>query len=372
MKIFDEMRSEGMRPTGEMAKTLLEKAKDYQEARSVFGYLQESGVRPELETYTVLLKKTWQFDDAREVFDEMRKADIRPDKIAYTVYLAKAPTYENARYIFNDMKRERVETDAITYTALLDKTHDFYQARTTFEEMLKDGIKPNRGMYTQVMKRATQDEEAEWVVGQMRQAGIGEGTIRRVRGQYEEQKKEEESRQAQASNVYENPPLRQGFLSYNFPSRLTPGEEARCSVRLAFDRRDLFKGAMTEADKIVEVEGLSEVMRVELETQEILSKSESRQPLDIRRISPEEQFVASGDFTEWLFSLKPNSGDEFGFLLKIFAIVAEGGTETGRPVREEIIRVPASGMEAPEPASKKRPRKKTDPTPGNPGNRKMK
>ena len=211
MKIFEEMRGEGVQATNYIAGPLLEKAKTFEEARSVFNHLREAGgVRPNLETYTVLLKKTWKFDDARSVFEEMRSAGIQPDKIAYTVYLAKAPTYEDARFIFDEMKRERVETDPVTYTTLLDKTYDFQQARSTFEEMLKDGIKPNRGMYTQVMKRARQDEEADWVEVQMRKAGIGDGTIRRVRGQFDEIKKEEEqSQQAQQAG---NAPVEESAL----------------------------------------------------------------------------------------------------------------------------------------------------------------
>lgn len=194
MKLFEEMRGEDIEMTDEMAASLLEKADNYEDARSVLSYLREAGsYRPSLEVYTILLKKTSQFEAAGEIFREMQSEGIRADKIAYTVYLSKAETYENARFIFDEMKREGIQTDPVVYTTMLDKTRDFYQASTIFEEMLKDGIKPNRGMFTQVMRRATKDSEADWVEEQMRNAGIGDGTIRRVRQQYEDNKPAEEN-----------------------------------------------------------------------------------------------------------------------------------------------------------------------------------
>jgi hypothetical protein len=49
--------------------------------------------------------------------------------------------------------------------------------------MMRHSIIPNRGMFTLMMQLAQAPEEVEWVEGQMRAAGIGEGTIRRTREQ---------------------------------------------------------------------------------------------------------------------------------------------------------------------------------------------
>jgi hypothetical protein len=295
-----------VRPGHAYFKALLVKAEKPDESRYALNQMLEYKITPGLEDYTLAIKKTDNLKDAGYFFESIFKVGMQPDVVAYTTYLSKAPDYRSARNIFDEMRRYHIKPDPVFYTTLLDKATSFPDARSVFEEMLSDGIRPNRGMYTQVMQTARNDEEAAWVEAQMRNAGIGQGTIERVRQQYK-----------QAPG--------QGEILMRFPSRMVKQVEAKYLVRIASDRNALTEDfELQESDNIKSIR-ITEVMGVELLDSEGNTAA-------IRSIHETVQFVEKNHSTEWLFFITPQRTGNLPLVLKVSLIEMIDSKERKREI----------------------------------------
>lgn len=348
LEVFEKMKKKRIQPPVDAFNMLLEKAPDYAEASQVLELMHSENVTGDVRTYTLLLKKTTSFDDAQRVFREMQALDIQPDLIAYTTYLARAPYYENARFIFNQMKSEGIRPDAPAYTALFDKAGNFYEARTAFEEMLADDIKPNRGMYTQIMRLASTEADAEWVADQMRKDGIGEGTIRRVRQQFNQKQQETETA--------ENAP--NGFLLIDFPEELETGIMGRFTVRLAHDEKTIRRKADPSGSSYIQnipsfqssygeetedyIPGklfpvpLSERMGVEL-------TGGDGEEFYIQTFSESNQQILTNEYSEWVFQVTVHRVGTYLLEVKVSSIAEVNVRDMHIPVKSVTHTIKITG-----------------------------
>ncbi len=138
---------------------------------------------------------------------------------------------------------------------------------------------------------------------------------------------------------------KQGSILYHFPNPMQLGEEARCTIRIAFEAIILREDWTDMEDTSIQSIRISEVM-----TAELLDPG-SAPNFEIRAFSSQEQFVDKDDFTEWLFFVKPLHPGRFPLLLRIGVIEIINERERRREiVLEETIdilaEVPAEQKQA--------------------------
>jgi hypothetical protein len=136
-------------------------------------------------------------------------------------------------------------------------------------------------------------------------------------------------------------PAKQGELLYFIPHQMGPNREYRCSVRLAYLKDILFQNWEVQVGDVQQSIRVAEVMSVEL-----INFDESN-PFAIRTLSDTVQFLDQGDFTEWLFFVKPLQAGTFPLILRVAVLEVRNGREVKKDVIiEEQILV---STEAPEP-----------------------
>lgn len=119
---------------------------------------------------------------------------------------------------------------------------------------------------------------------------------------------------------------RVGKLLYRIPRAWQLQKEEMIIVRIAFDEKILLRGySMTEDTTIQEI-SVSEIMGVEL------FSNESESPFKVRSIKQVEQFLVKEDFVEWRFYAKPEFDGEFSLQLKVSVIEMIDGKERKRDV----------------------------------------
>ena len=118
-----------------------------------------------------------------------------------------------------------------------------------------------------------------------------------------------------------------GRILHNIPGIMPLGRESRCIVRIAFDDETLTRDFQLTKDSVIQSVRIAEVMGVEL-----LDFNETP-AFQIRTITEEEQFLASDDFTQWIFQVKPISEGKFPLTLKV-AVIEE---IDGRARKREIV-----------------------------------
>lgn len=143
------------------------------------------------------------------------------------------------------------------------------------------------------------------------------------------------------------PAGKSGSLLYKIPTHMTLLKETKCVVRLAFEKESIIRNIELDQDVEIKSVRVAEVMQVEL-----IDPTEPH-PFSIRSISDEEQFVEKGDFSEWVFYVKPLLEGTFPLVLKISVIEVVMGKERLRNLTyEENIQITATIPEAKEPAFK--------------------
>ncbi len=117
-----------------------------------------------------------------------------------------------------------------------------------------------------------------------------------------------------------------GRILHNIPGIMPLGRESRCIVRIAFDDETLTRDFQLTKDTVIQSVRIAEVMGVEL-----LDFNETP-AFQIRTITEEEQFLASDDYTQWIFQVKPIMEGKFPLTLKVAVIEEIDGRERKRDI----------------------------------------
>ncbi|MDX1942458.1 MAG: hypothetical protein SFU99_17980 [Saprospiraceae bacterium] len=124
---------------------------------------------------------------------------------------------------------------------------------------------------------------------------------------------------------------------YKIPEPMQLQKETKCLVRLAFDQETIIRNIELDTDVTIKQVRVAEVMQVEL------IDPSAEHPFEIRSISDEEQFLEKGDYTEWVFYVKPLLEGTFPLVLKISVIEMVQGKERLRNLTwEETIQITTS------------------------------
>lgn len=109
-------------------------------------------------------------------------------------------------------------------------------------------------------------------------------------------------------------PDKTGSLLYKIPGQMPLGEESKCIIRLAFEEESIIRNIELNEDVTLKPIRIAQVMDVEL------VDPNSEPTFTIRTLSSPEQFVEKGDYTEWIFYVKPLRAGTFPLLVKISVI----------------------------------------------------
>ncbi len=127
---------------------------------------------------------------------------------------------------------------------------------------------------------------------------------------------------------------RNGHLLYRIPNRMQLKRETKCVVRLAFEEASVQLDMMIDEQVTIKPVRVAEVMQV------ALIDPNDNHPFVIRTISEQEQFVEKGDYTEWIFYVKPVLAGAFPLVLKISVIeMVQGRERTRNIVWEEMVQI---------------------------------
>lgn len=106
----------------------------------------------------------------------------------------------------------------------------------------------------------------------------------------------------------------QGGILYSIPTKMSLNIEAKCIVRIAFDKKILKQvDEKFEEEKTKNIT-VSEVMEVEL------LELGTGKAFDIQSVNSKEQVLVKDDFTEWQFYVKPLKSGSYKLLLKVAII----------------------------------------------------
>ncbi len=117
-----------------------------------------------------------------------------------------------------------------------------------------------------------------------------------------------------------------GRILHNIPGTMPLNKESRCIVRIAYDDVALLRDFKTTEDTVVQDVRIAEVMGVEL-----LDFNETP-AFKIRTVNDEEQFLASDDFTQWIFQVKPILEGKYPLTLKVSVIEEIDGRSRKREI----------------------------------------
>jgi Effector-associated domain 11 len=117
-----------------------------------------------------------------------------------------------------------------------------------------------------------------------------------------------------------------GRILHNIPGTMPLNKESRCIVRIAYDDVSLLRDFNKTEDTVVQDVRIAEVMGVEL-----LDFNETP-AFKIRTVTGEEQFLASDDYTQWIFQVKPILEGKYPLTLKVSVIEEIDGRERKREI----------------------------------------
>lgn len=134
--------------------------------------------------------------------------------------------------------------------------------------------------------------------------------------------------------VMGTPAAKTGSLLYKIPEQMQLQKETKCLVRLAFEQESIIRNIELTDEVTIKQVRVAEVMQVEL------IDPSSEHPFEICTISDEEQFLERGDYTEWVFYVKPLLEGSFPLVLKISVVEIVQGKERIRNLTwEETIQI---------------------------------
>ncbi|MEO6039678.1 MAG: SUMF1/EgtB/PvdO family nonheme iron enzyme, partial [Saprospiraceae bacterium] len=130
-----------------------------------------------------------------------------------------------------------------------------------------------------------------------------------------------------------------GSILYKIPHTMEVAHEQRCLVRLAFEE-DVIVQNIELGGAVLEAIRVAEVMEVEL------VDPNDQAAFTIRALNSAEQFIEKGDYTEWIFFVKPLRTGELPLALRVSVIEVLSGKERKKEiVLEEVIHVVAKADE---------------------------
>jgi hypothetical protein len=135
-----------------------------------------------------------------------------------------------------------------------------------------------------------------------------------------------------------------GRILHNIPGTMSLAKETRCIIRLAYDDASLTRDFKITDDTVIQDIRIAEVMSVDLvDFNEVPA-------FQIRTLNDAEQFLASDDYTQWLFMVKPIIEGKFPLTLKVAVIEQIDGRERKRDIvleKEIFIISQVAGEAAP-------------------------
>ncbi len=121
---------------------------------------------------------------------------------------------------------------------------------------------------------------------------------------------------------------KEGKVLYHIPGMMQINTWTRCIVRLAWEEILLLENLPIPKEELtIESIRLAKTMQVSL------VESRKGANFEIASISNEEQFIDEGDFTEWLYDVKPLNQGSFTLILRITLI----HTIEGREKKKDIV-----------------------------------
>ncbi len=124
-----------------------------------------------------------------------------------------------------------------------------------------------------------------------------------------------------------------GSILYKIPDTMRVNEEKRCVVRLAFEE-DVIIQNIDLVDVELKSIRVAEVMEVAL-----IDPNETP-AFSIRQINSAEQFLEKGDYTEWVYFVKPLRTGDLPLALRVSVVeVVKGRDRKKEIVLEEVVQV---------------------------------
>jgi len=151
---LEKMTAEGIQPNVVTYSTLIDKAPDYDTARTWLEKMTAEGIQPNVVTYSTLIDKAPDYDTARTWLEKMTAEGIQPNVVTHNTLIAKAPDYDTARTWFEKMTAEGIQPNVVTYNTLVNISPDYDTALKWYEEMTKRGISPNEVTCITLVKQA--------------------------------------------------------------------------------------------------------------------------------------------------------------------------------------------------------------------------
>lgn len=117
-----------------------------------------------------------------------------------------------------------------------------------------------------------------------------------------------------------------GRLLHNIPEQMPLQKDSKCVVRIAFDDDIIKRDLPTTSDTVIQSIRVTEVMSVSL-----VDFNETP-CFAIRTITEAEQFIDTGDYTQWIFMVKPLKSGHYPLTLKVTVMEKIDGKERKRDI----------------------------------------
>ena len=117
-----------------------------------------------------------------------------------------------------------------------------------------------------------------------------------------------------------------GRLLHNIPEKMPLQKESKCIIRIAFDDEIIKRDLSTTSDTVIQSIKITEVMSVSL-----VDFNETP-CFAIRTQTEAEQFIDAGEYTQWIFLVKPLKTGHYPLTLKVTVMEKIDGKERKRDI----------------------------------------
>jgi pentatricopeptide repeat protein len=161
IRLFDEMKENGLQPTAKIYTTLLGiyfKLGSVEKALGLVQEMKEKGCAPTVFTYTELIKglgKARRIEEAYGIYLNMVKDGCKPDVVLINNLiniLGRGSRLQDALKIFDEMEAFQCKPNVVTYNtvikALFESKAPASEASVWFEKMKANGIAPSSFTYS--------------------------------------------------------------------------------------------------------------------------------------------------------------------------------------------------------------------------------
>ena len=118
----------------------------------------------------------------------------------------------------------------------------------------------------------------------------------------------------------------QGHFLLNIPKVIPLGKEQRCICRIAYDDETLVRDFKKDENTIIQSIRIAEVMGVDL------VEYSDTPAFSIRKITEEEQFISTDDYTQWTFMINPLRLGQHPLTIKVTVIEEVSGKERNQDI----------------------------------------